>query len=57
MDVGTVLPFLIPGVRHGEESDLGAQQARVPGKLDQGFGDQTEQQSVNDFLVHQRQRS
>src|SRR5215472_18735842 len=56
MDVRMVLQFLIPGVKHAEESDLGAEILCIASDFEQGFGAGAEQEGVNDLLVLQRQR-
>jgi hypothetical protein len=55
MNVRVVLEFLIPGVQHAEEADLGAEMARISSHLEQSFGASSEQQPVDCLLVEQRQ--
>jgi hypothetical protein len=54
MDMGMVFQFLIPGVEHAEEADMGAQM--VPSDCEQGFSTSTEQQTVKELLVLQGER-
>ena len=42
---------LAPGVQHGEETDLGAEVARVGGDGAQRLGDGPEEQAIDDGLV------
>ena len=51
-----LLQFLIPGVEHAEEADLGAQMAGIARDFQQGFGAGAEQQIVDNLLVLQSQR-
>ena len=56
MDMGMVFQFLIPGMEHAEEADLGAEMFGIASDFEQGFGAGTEQQTVEELLVLQGQR-
>src|SRR5215469_12291152 len=43
-------------MEHDEETDFGAQMARIPGDFEQGLGGGAEQQVIHDLLVLQSQR-
>jgi hypothetical protein len=45
------LEFLVPGVEHAEEADLGTQMGRIARDLEQGFGAGPEQQTIDEFPV------
>jgi 2-keto-3-deoxy-L-rhamnonate aldolase RhmA len=49
MDMGTHL--LIPGVEHGQEAKLRAESMRVGGNGEQGFGNRSKQDVVEDSWV------
>ena len=51
MDVRMVLQVLAPGVEHGDETDLGAEMARVGGDREQRLGRRLEQDGVDHCLV------
>jgi hypothetical protein len=48
--------FLIPGVEHTEEADLGAEMLGIAGDFEEGFGTGLQQQMVQDFFVLQGER-
>jgi hypothetical protein len=48
--------FLIPGVEHTEEADLGAEMFGIASDFEEGFGAALQQQIVQDFLVLQSER-
>jgi hypothetical protein len=56
MGVRVMFEFLIPGVEHTEEADLGAKMLGIASDLEKGFGAGLQQQMVQDFLVLQRER-
>ena len=45
------LEFLVPGVKHAEEADLGSEMGGIARDLQQGFGAGPKQQTVDDLLV------
>jgi len=51
------LEFLVPGVQYAEEADLGTEMPWVASYFEESFGAGTKQQTVDDFLVVQSQRS
>ena len=51
-----MLQFLVPGMEHAEEADLGSEVPGIGSDLDQRPGTGAEQQSVDHFFVLQRQR-
>ena len=51
MDMGMKLEFLVPGVKHAEEADLGFERGGMARDLQQGFGAGPEQQTVDEFPV------
>ena len=53
VDMGMKLEFLVPGVEHAEEADLGAEMGGVARDFEQRFGAGPEQQTVDDLLVLQ----
>jgi len=57
VDMRMMLQPLIPGMKHAEETDLGAEKARVAGDLQQGFGAGVKQQVVDQPFVLQREWS
>jgi len=57
VDMGMELEFLVPGMEHAEEADLGSEMGGIARDLQQGFGAGPKQQTIDDFLVLQSQRS
>ena len=57
MDMGMKLEFLVPGVEHAEEADLGSEMSGVTRYLQERFGAGTKQQTIDQFFVLQGQRS
>src|SRR5512142_911730 len=57
VDMGMKLEFLVPGVEHAEEADLRSEMGRVACDFQQSFGAGSEQQTIDEFLVLQSQRS
>ena len=53
VDMGMNLEFLVPGVQHAEEADLGAEMSGVTSHFEQSFCAGTKQQTIDDFLVLQ----
>src|SRR5215468_7212844 len=51
------LEFLVPGVQYAEEADLGTEMPWVASYFEESFGAGTKQQTIDDFLVVQSQRS
>ncbi len=51
VDMRMQLEFLIPGMEHAEESDLGSEMGGIARDLQQGFCAGPEQQTVDDLLV------
>jgi hypothetical protein len=51
VDMGMKLEFLVPGMEHAEEADLGSEMGGIVRDLQQGFGAGPEQQTVDDLLV------
>ena len=45
------LEFLVPGVKHAEEADLGSEMGGIARDLQQSFCASPEQQTVDDLLV------
>jgi hypothetical protein len=56
MGMGMMFEFLIPGVKHAEEADLGAEMLGIASDFEEGFGTGLQQQMVQDFLVLQGER-
>jgi hypothetical protein len=56
MGMGMMFEFLIPGVEHTEEADLGAEMWGIASDFEEGFGTSLQQQMVQDFLVLQGER-
>ena len=56
MNVRMMRQLLSPSMKHAEEANLGAEVFGIAGNLDQGFGTETEQQCVDQFLVLQCER-
>lgn len=48
--------FLIPGVQYGEESDVRSEQAGIGRDGEQGLGNGSEQDAVNNTRILERQR-
>ena len=57
VDMGMKLEFLVPGVQHAEEADLGSEMGGIARDLQQSFGTGPEQQTVDEFPVLESQRS
>ena len=55
VDMRMMLQPLIPGMKYAEETDLGAEKARVAGDLQQGFGAGVKQQVADQLFVLQRE--
>jgi hypothetical protein len=55
VNVGMMLQFLIPGVQHAKEADLGSEVPGVGGNFEERLSAATEQQAVDQFFVLQRQ--
>src|ERR1700732_2738255 len=55
VDMRMKLEFLVPGMQHAEEADLGSQMGRVTRHCEKSFGAGTKQQTIDDFLVLQSQ--
>ena len=51
VDMRMKLEFLVPGMEHAEEADLGSEMGGVACDLQQGFGAGPEQQTVDHLLV------
>src|SRR3954451_17181658 len=51
MDMWMMLQVLAPGMEHGDETDLGAEMARIGGDREQRLGRRLEQDSVDRGLV------
>ena len=49
------MEFLIPGVKHTERADLGAEMFGISGNFHQGFGTTAEQETVDNGLILQGQ--
>jgi hypothetical protein len=56
MGMGVMFEFLIPGVKHTEEADLGAEMLRIASDFEEGFGTGLQQQMIQNFLVLQGER-
>ncbi len=57
VDMGMKLELLVPGVEHAEEADLGPEMSGVASDLEKSFCAGTKQQTIDQFLVLQGQRS
>ncbi len=57
VDMGMKLEFLVPGVEHTEEADLGSEMAGVTRHFQERFGAGTKQQTIDQFFVLQSQGS
>ena len=53
VDMGMKLEFLVPGVQHAEEADLGSEMGRIARDFQQSFGAGAEQQTVDDLLIRE----
>ena len=51
VNMGMKLEFLIPGMEHAEETDLGSEMGGVARDFSQGFGADLKQQTIDDLLV------
>ena len=51
MHVRVMFEFLIPGVEHSEEADLGAEMFGIASDFEEGFSTALQQEVVQDFLV------
>ena len=56
MGMGMKSEFLVPGMEHAEEADVGSEMSGVAGDFQKSFCTGTEQQTIDDFLVLQSQR-
>jgi len=56
MGMRVMFEFLIPGVKHTEEADLGAEMLGIASDFEEGFGTGLQQQMVQNFLVLQGER-
>jgi hypothetical protein len=54
--MGVMFEFLIPGVEHTEEADLGVEMFGIASDFEEGFGTGLQQEMVQDFLVLQSER-
>src|SRR5258708_36146484 len=54
--VRVLVEFLIPGVKHTEEADLGAEMFGIASDFEEGCGTGLQQQMVQNFLVLQGER-
>jgi hypothetical protein len=57
VDMGMNLEFLIPGMQHSEEANLGAEMPGITSHFEESFCTGAKQQIIDDFLVVQSQRS
>src|ERR1700733_5588405 len=57
MGVRVMFEFLIPGVEHTEEADLGAEMLGIASDFEKGFGTGLQQETVKNFLILQSERS
>src|ERR1700726_1473582 len=57
VDMGVKLEFLVPGMEHAEEADLGTEMGGIARDLQQGFGAGPEQQTIDEFSVLESQHS
>jgi hypothetical protein len=53
MDMGMKLDFLVPGVEHAEEADLGAEMLGITSHFEQCLGTGLKQEMVEDLFVVQ----
>src|SRR5579863_6538732 len=56
MHVRVVFEFLIPGVEHAEETDLGAEMLGIASDCEECFSAGLQQEMVQEFLVLQGER-
>jgi hypothetical protein len=56
MGMRVMFEFLIPGVEHTEEADLGAEMLGIASDFEEGFGTGLQQEIVQEFLVLQGER-
>jgi hypothetical protein len=56
MDMGMVMEVLSPGVKHGEEAELGTQVSGVGSDLEQGLRRGAQEKMVDNLRVLQSQR-
>ena len=56
MHVRVIFEFLIPGVEHTEEADLGAEMLGIASDCEKSCGTGLEQEMVQEFLVLQGER-
>src|SRR5712691_8797476 len=56
MGMRVMFEFLIPGVKHTEEADLGAEMFGIASDFEEGCGTGLQQQMVQNFLVLQGER-
>ena len=54
--MGVVLELLVPGVKHTEEADIGAEMFGITSDFQQGLGAGAEQETIERLLILQRQR-
>jgi hypothetical protein len=57
VDMRMKLEFLVPGMEHAEEADLGSQTGRVTRHCEKSFGAGAKQQAGDEFPVLESQRS
>src|ERR1700751_365504 len=57
VDMGVKLEFLVPRMEHAAEADLGAERSGVASDFEKSFCAGPKQQTIDDFLVLQSQRS
>src|SRR5207248_10437961 len=57
VDMGMKLEFLVPGMQHAEEADLGPEMSGITSHFQEGFCAGTKQQTINEFFVLQGPRS
>src|ERR1700758_2168479 len=56
VDMGMKLEFLVPGVEHAEEANVGTEMGGIARDFQQGLGAGPEQETVDDFPVLKSQR-
>ena len=56
MHVRVMFEFLIPGVEHTEETDVGAEMFGIASDFEEGCGTGLQQEMVQEFLVLQGER-
>src|SRR5882762_4771466 len=56
MGMRVMFEFLIPGVEHTEEADLGAEMFGIASDFEEGCGTGLQQEMVQEFLVLQGER-